>query len=70
MIDYPVTFFTTERGRWPKWSVASRYPDGIVRREVGPFWRRLTAERIKQELVRNYRNGFDMGRAINSKSEP
>lgn len=60
MNDYPVTFFTA--GRRFKWFIASRYQDGLVRTEAGPFWRRLTAERIKQEFVRHYRNGFDMGK--------
>jgi|ERR1700721_4821465 len=57
--SYPVTHFTA--GRIFRWFVASRYPDGVVRHEAGPFWRFLTAERLKGEFVRNYRNGFDMG---------
>lgn len=61
MNDYPVTFFTA--GRRFKWFIASRYPDGIVRTEAGPFWRWETAERIKQEFVRHFRNGFDMGKS-------
>jgi|HubBroStandDraft_2_1064218.scaffolds.fasta_scaffold351876_1 hypothetical protein len=57
--SYPVTFFL--HGRLFKWTVMSRYPDGVVRPVVGPFWAMLTAERIKQALVMHYRTGFDMG---------
>jgi hypothetical protein len=59
MRSYPVTFFIS--GRWLRWFVTSRYPDGVVRPVAGPFFRRNTAERLKIEFVREYRNGFDMG---------
>lgn len=58
--EYPVSFYARKDDLFGWW-VYSIYEDGIHRREVGPFWRKVSALRVEGALIKNYRTGFDMG---------
>ncbi len=65
---YPVKFLAQRRGfRW--WAV-SIGADGIVRNEIGPFWRPVPVMRAAQRLTNNFRTGRDIGCAAGKRCAP
>lgn len=68
-VPFPREFVV--RGAWMCWSVYSRnpvYSDATGLREAGPFWRRISAERVAMLLTQHFRDGWCMGRRDRSET--
>jgi hypothetical protein len=63
MTHYPYEFFVG--GRFGSWTVYGQDATGKVGEKpflgCGPFFRKITAERVAQSLTQFYRTGYDMG---------
>jgi hypothetical protein len=58
---YPRGVYYVGRRRWG-WAVWATGSDGLERPVCGPFFRRITAERVAADLIRETRNAVDADR--------